>query len=343
METLRVYPAGTSLFTVVEAAVKRKQPHHVVVDGRVNMGPTRWPVVVCWDAPQASTPRNASARRQRELHDFQCTYMAGGKAKEECMLQYVGTVQGHSARFLIDSGANANFISAEFAAEHSLPSHRTTLHRIRIANSKTLTSSLLSQGLEIRLGTYVDQVNCLHTPSLPYDVILGKPWLTQRNPRIDWETNEVTLDMRGVTHRLITTMLPPRRVIEVNATTMLKHLTSSQSAAWVFAKDRDPGHNAALYAVDAMAVDMPGAEDSSPLDEGMRNVLEQHADVFKEIPGVGPSRPYDHPIELEEGARPVAQKRYKMGEAELVELRTQLDLYLAKGWIQPSASPYSAP
>ena len=72
----------------------------------------------------------------------------------------------------------------------------------------------------------------------------------------------------------------------------------------------------------------------------MKNVLQLHVDVFADLPdGLPLPRPVDHEIPLQ----PIYQRTYKMGELELRELRTQLELYLKKGWIKPSTSPYGAP
>lgn len=74
-------------------------------------------------------------------------------------------------------------------------------------------------------------------------------------------------------------------------------------------------------------------------------VLREFAELMpdelpKELP---PRRAHDHRIELEPGARPPAKAPYRMGPAELTELRAQLDELLAAGLIQPSRAPYGAP
>ena len=55
------------------------------------------------------------------------------------------------------------------------------------------------------------------------------------------------------------------------------------------------------------------------------------------------NRPVDHEINLEPGAKPFSRKPYRMSEAELTELRTQLEKEIEKGWIQPSQSAWGAP
>ncbi|KAL0421315.1 UNVERIFIED_CONTAM: Transposon Tf2-11 polyprotein [Sesamum latifolium] len=74
-------------------------------------------------------------------------------------------------------------------------------------------------------------------------------------------------------------------------------------------------------------------------------VLEEFKDVFPpELPiKLPPCRAIDHAIELEPRARPPVQAPYRMGPAELTELRKQLDGLLEAGLIQPSKESYGSP
>ena len=79
-----------------------------------------------------------------------------------------------------------------------------------------------------------------------------------------------------------------------------------------------------------------------------RTVPEQYhdyADVFSEAAAASlpPHRPYDHTIDLEEGATPPYGPIYSMSETELKALREHLDDALGKGFIRPSNSPAGAP
>src|SRR5215203_4009783 len=73
-------------------------------------------------------------------------------------------------------------------------------------------------------------------------------------------------------------------------------------------------------------------------------VVCRYSDVFPEdLPGMPPDRDIEFIIELIPGTGPIAQRAYSMNPAELVELKKQLDDMLAKGLIQPSASPWRSP
>lgn len=61
-------------------------------------------------------------------------------------------------------------------------------------------------------------------------------------------------------------------------------------------------------------------------------------------PGLPPRRPGDFPIiPLEPGAKPVFRPAYKLSPLENEELKRQIQVYLDKGWIVPSSSPWGAP
>ena len=77
----------------------------------------------------------------------------------------------------------------------------------------------------------------------------------------------------------------------------------------------------------------------------LSKVLEEYGDVFPEnLPyGPPPRRMLDHEIEVVPGAEPPHKSPYRLSNAEMEELRTQVETLLEQGWIRPSSSPYGAP
>src|SRR3569833_3338753 len=71
----------------------------------------------------------------------------------------------------------------------------------------------------------------------------------------------------------------------------------------------------------------------------------KYSSVFPEdVPnGLPDNRPIDHKIETQPGAPAPARAAYRLSPAELTEIKRQLDDLIAKGWIRPSSSTYSAP
>ena len=72
---------------------------------------------------------------------------------------------------------------------------------------------------------------------------------------------------------------------------------------------------------------------------------EDYSDVFKKknVYLLLEHRPYDCPIDLQEGSCPPFGPIYGLSEPELEALHVYLDENLTKGFIQPSKSPARAP
>jgi hypothetical protein len=72
--------------------------------------------------------------------------------------------------------------------------------------------------------------------------------------------------------------------------------------------------------------------------------VREFPDVFlEELPGLPPERDVEFSIELKPGRAPVSRRSYRMPPNELVELKTQLQDLLEKGFIRPSSSPWGCP
>ena len=56
-----------------------------------------------------------------------------------------------------------------------------------------------------------------------------------------------------------------------------------------------------------------------------------------------PKRKVDHKIEVKSGTEPPSKAPYRPSQKELEELKSQLDKFLAEGYIRQSKSPYGAP
>jgi hypothetical protein len=83
----------------------------------------------------------------------------------------------------------------------------------------------------------------------------------------------------------------------------------------------------------------------TPLKKRVPPQYHQHLKVFsnKESKKLPPEQPWDHAIDLREGA-PVTliSKNIRLSQLEQVELRKFIKEHLARGTIRPSKSPYTA-
>ncbi|GJP77401.1 hypothetical protein CLOP_g7799 [Closterium sp. NIES-67] len=166
------------------------------------------------------------------------------------------------------------------------------------------------------------------------DVLLGRDWLRQYNPRIDWTTGSCSIKIDGHYHELPKWTGPRMRSTQVHAITFKRAIKAG----------------AAAYAVDLREVTSPiTAGDITKLCEAvppdLAELIRKYPEIFPDdLPaGLPPSRPEDHRIELEPGAQPTVQRQFRLSQPELEELQQQLDYLLTKGFIRPSTSPYAAP
>ena len=63
----------------------------------------------------------------------------------------------------------------------------------------------------------------------------------------------------------------------------------------------------------------------------------------EELPGMPPDGDVEFVIDLLPGTGPIAKRPYRMSVDELEELKKQLKEFSDKGYIRPSASPWSSP
>ena len=98
------------------------------------------------------------------------------------------------------------------------------------------------------------------------------------------------------------------------------------------------------HPVDVMPVTSAPGPVQGPIQTAVQLVLDAFSGVFpEENPLVlPPLRPIDHRVDLIPDAVPPSHCIFRNAHAEEVELRRQLDVYLAHGWIEPAHSAFGA-
>jgi hypothetical protein len=72
-------------------------------------------------------------------------------------------------------------------------------------------------------------------------------------------------------------------------------------------------------------------------------VVQEYPDVFlEEVSSMPPDRDIEFFIELLPGTPPISKRPYRMPVNELVEIKKQIAVLQAKGFIKPSSSPWGA-
>lgn len=222
-------------------------------------------------------------------------------------------------------------ISSHFCKQNNVHLKESTPVPIVLPNgSASLSHHTANPTLE--RDSYKDRVHAIVYPLKKYDLILGKPWLTQVNPNINWRTNDLHFEHVG------TPVLWSCRGFASAPPSNL--LISALNLASIAA---DPDTTVFLTQV---KIPQPVLTNETDLPEPIRQIVKiEFPDVFPpELPDcLPPDRGDSMRIETDPSADPPVRPVIRLSIAELDELKKQLTSLLKKGFISPSTSPYGAP
>ncbi|KAJ9528300.1 hypothetical protein QJQ45_014284, partial [Haematococcus lacustris] len=247
------------------------------------------------------------------------------------LLIFAGTFHKHPVRILIDGGASASFIDEEFCDKFEVQTaQKHDPDMIRLADGHQQQSTAMIPNARFRMSSYKG-VQTLHCTKLHgFDIILGKPWLADLNPHIDWKLNTMSFQHAGRKHTLRAPPSPKHPDID--------KYTISTAGLRVAMQTRQP-----MFLVSITPAGIDSATDRRQIMD-CTAITQKFADVFPaDLPaGLPPQRAVDHRIEVEPGKRPPTRSTYNMSTSELAELKAQISEMQEKGFIRPSTSPYAA-
>jgi hypothetical protein len=289
-----------------------------------NVDPLPNAPTVSTDPPKRRKPRRHQSKPIR-LQSFNVTY-----ENERRLLTFIGAVNGRPARVLIDGGAEGNVINSTFCKTNDIPMTTCTPIPIILPNGTTSISHRQAS-FTLERSTYKGDINAIEYPLKKYDLILGKPWLTQVIPNINWRTNDLVFENDGTS-----VQWSCRGYAAPKATPLLSALNFVSVAA-------EPDTTVFLTQVRTSTA---GPNRSIDLPDSVRPIIQdEFPDVFPaELPhGLPPDRGDSMRIETDPTADPPVRPVIRLSIAELDELKKQLTDLLNKGFISPSTSPYGAP
>ncbi len=247
------------------------------------------------------------------------------RASDRHLIFVRANIAGIPVRALIDSGASRDFIATRIAQQAHLPAQATDKQYILLADGTRRRCGHQLQPVSLIIGTWQCKIAPIPADIGDFDLILGRTWLHDHNPDINWRTGQVYLTTHG--ERVL---LPTDDKQNDLQTT----LCSLQHA------EHDIANGAEYHWVLVAAA----TTTSRRPDERTNQLLDDYKDVFpSDLPGLPPSRAVDHEINLLPGAAPTYRASYRMGFSELDELKKQLAELTEKGYIRPSGSPFGAP
>ena len=165
-----------------------------------------------------------------------------------------------------------------------------------------------------------------------YDMILGKSWLSEANPIIDWATNRMLLKQG-------------ERFITLDAecssygASLPKYILTSKQLARLARKEKSN-----IYHVMIRPKESEKMGTDAHHREELNDMLAEYKEIFPdELPQVlPPKRTVEMAINLEENGKPKMGPIYKLSKKELEEMKIQIDEALGLGFIRPSISPWGS-
>jgi hypothetical protein len=274
-------------------------------------------------------------------------------------------IKGRDVRCLIDSGASEDFIDRGLVTRWDMPTVKRGKKYVKLANGQKQDASFVVEQLDMDMGDgVVLKRDFTVTPLDHYDIILGKPWLTDVNPSINWRENKVGVRVGNQEVVLQGKQRLPKSestVIELSAMQMKREVVAALDAFCAVITPEE------MVEVDDEAPRVPppvlqAEERSKKFQEALSAmqtpayaenaergklvaVLNEYSDVLMGMPQgfMPPSRSCDLKIEMEPGHVPPYSSTYRMSPAELDEVRKQLKDLMERGFIQASTSPYGSP
>jgi predicted aspartyl protease len=250
---------------------------------------------------------------------------------------FEGTFCGRKATFLIDSGATNNFVNLNFVRKHHIEIAKGEAKQVvRLADGSERSSSFFIAGAHLKMGTHREYGNFITLPlnGHQFDVILGMPWLTKRNPDIDWSAHRITFRQEQSSVSMNSTSSSSQGTCSLIKTKALKKAMRCNQLEQIF-----------LVALQEVKEEKPEKPPDGCEREEEEKILQEYNDLFPaELPKHLPiARTVDHRIDIIPGSAPAFKQVYRASPVENDAIKKHLDELLEKGLVQPSKSPYGAP
>lgn len=241
------------------------------------------------------------------------------------------------ASVLVDTGANANFITEnvvqKLGIQVEVDSSPRLAKSVRLADGHTIRPSGHCI-LTTRIGDYTEDLEfvVLRMSNPVFQAILGSDWCVDHGAALLFHEDKCIIHVNSKQIELHTEIPHAEHDIPCAPVELL--------TAMQFRRQAHTFDHIFLVTVEDITV-----ENEPEQTEQLREILQLYKDVFRdELPeGLPPERTTFHSIPLKEGSVPPARRMYRLSRLEAEEVKRQVLSLLQKGLIQPSSSPYGAP
>jgi hypothetical protein len=287
-----------------------------------------------------------------------------------------GMIKDKLCRIIVDNGSCNNIASQELVERLNLKQRRhpspykmqwlSDCGSMRVSNMVTVQFSI---------GKYHDQVDCDVVPMQACQLLLGRPWLYDRDAQICGRSNKVIFVYKG--ERISLLPLTPEDIMNDDLKRKKrkseKHLsdphktselecpkpnkppqpqnskTTGKQGLVMMARKGDLKElsepNAVFYVLMCKDNFLVTNDLPSTLPSVVFDVLQEYEDVFPEEvpPGLPPKRGIEHQIDLVPGASLPNRAPYRTNPEETKEIQRQVQELIDKGYVRESLSPCAVP
>jgi hypothetical protein len=245
----------------------------------------------------------------------------------------------------VDTGAQLNFVCEKLVKIPGQGYGNFVKRPVKIttADSSTMSQGYVKADLEIysSTGNYVSrQCGFQILSKIPYDVILGIPWIKSEKANL---THQFGLSLGDGT-KLENDVYGPTRLITRNEFT--DDMNRKQYESLCLVNIREFNEENAQGVEEPACCVLNACEQDPDATKALDILLHDFDDVLvDELPdGVSEKVDFSHKIDLiDPEAKPPCAPVRRMSPAELTELKHQLKLLSEKKFIKPSKGPYGSP
>ncbi|XP_074318118.1 uncharacterized protein LOC141654909 [Silene latifolia] len=238
---------------------------------------------------------------------------------------------------IIDSGSCTNVASDEMVTKLGLTTvthpKPYALHWLNDGNKVKVTKQVR---VGLSMGSYADEVLCDVIPMDACHVLLGRPWMFDRDVVHRGRSNEYELRDKG---KII--VLKPMSSQDIRAMSTKKKKTT------MLVKERDieQAINQGEFVYFLLAKEETTSCKEWPKNSPVDGLLREFADVFPDSlpPGLPSIRGIEHQVDLIPGAALPNKAAYRCNPEESKELQRQINELMELGYVRESMSPCAVP
>ena len=247
------------------------------------------------------------------------------------LLTYRVQVGRRPVRAMLDSGATVNVV-AQRVLETTGGTIRPSREWVRTADGRLLPAQGMTT-IEIEGRGHREKLPCLVLRDLDRDLLLGRPWLQEWNPLVDWTTGDLTFS-DGIKWKVWAPRKETRPLGEEKKGGQGRMNERARREVYVQQLQLIPERPSPPFG--------RWREEVSMDEEYLPDYLEDYRDVFDDPQLPEMERPsVEHRLRLREPVDPIRKVPYRMAPLQKEALREELQKFLKKGWIRPSYSPWA--